>query len=141
MNKAAKRFHLSERDKKIAGICGGIAEYLEVDSTLVRVIVVAACLVTGVFPFVVGYLIAWIIMTSQASEGKKSMKRLYLSETDKKIAGICGGIAEYMDVDPTIVRVVAVVGAILTGVLPFVIGYLIAWMIIPSKSTGQKESA
>ncbi len=141
MNKAAKRFHLSERDKKIAGICGGIAEYLEVDSTLVRVIVVAAALVTGVFPFVVGYLIAWIIMTSQASDGKKTTKRLYLSETDKKIAGICGGIAEYMDVDPTIVRVVAVVGAILTGVLPFVIGYLIAWMIIPSKSTGQKESA
>ena len=66
-----KRFRLSKSDKKIAGICGGIAEYLEVDSTLVRVIVVAAGLVTGVFPFVVGYLIAWIIMTSQANEGKK----------------------------------------------------------------------
>jgi phage shock protein PspC (stress-responsive transcriptional regulator) len=141
MNNTAKRFHLSESDKKIAGICGGIAEYLEVDSTLVRVIVVAAGLVTGVFPFVVGYLIAWIILTSQANEGKRTMKRLYLSETDKKIAGICGGIAEYMDVDPTIVRIVAVVGAILTGVLPFVIGYLIAWMIIPSQSTGQKQSA
>jgi len=76
-------------------------------------------------------------MTSNTSKGEKTMKRLYLSGTDKKIAGICGGIAEYMEVDPTIVRIVVVVVAILTGVLPFVIGYLIAWMIMPSKSPGK----
>ena len=58
------------------------------------------------------------------------MKRLYLSN-DKKLAGVCGGIAEYMDVDPTIVRLVAVVIALVTAVVPFCIAYLIAWLIIP----------
>ena len=63
------------------------------------------------------------------------MKRLYLSQTDKKIAGICGGIAEYMEVDPTLVRLVTVVLAVVTGFLPLIIGYLIAWFIIPVKPT------
>jgi phage shock protein C len=63
------------------------------------------------------------------------MKRLYLSQTDKKIAGICGGIADYMDVDPTLVRLTAVVLAVITGFAPLVIGYLIAWIIIPVKPT------
>ena len=61
------------------------------------------------------------------------MKRLYLSRTDRKIAGICGGIAEYMELDSTIVRLLTVVLAIATAVLPVVIGYLLALMVIPSK--------
>jgi phage shock protein C len=61
------------------------------------------------------------------------MKRLYLSTTDKKIAGVCGGLAEYMEVDSTVVRLATVVVAIITGVAPLVIGYLIAWFIIPKK--------
>jgi phage shock protein C len=61
------------------------------------------------------------------------MKRLYLSTTDKKIAGVCGGLAEYLDVDPTVVRLATVVVAIITAVGPLVIGYLIAWFIIPKK--------
>ncbi len=58
------------------------------------------------------------------------MKRLHLSN-DKKLAGVCGGIAEYMDVDPTIVRLVGVVIALVTAVIPFCIAYVIAWVIIP----------
>jgi phage shock protein C len=61
------------------------------------------------------------------------MKRLYLSTTDKKIAGVCGGLAEYMEVDSTVVRLATVVVAVITGVAPLVIGYLIAWFIIPKK--------
>jgi phage shock protein C len=61
------------------------------------------------------------------------MKRLYLSSTDKKMGGVCGGIAEYLDVDPTIVRLVTVVLALVTAVFPLVIGYCVAWMIIPTR--------
>jgi phage shock protein PspC (stress-responsive transcriptional regulator) len=61
------------------------------------------------------------------------MKRLYLSQTDKKIAGVCGGIAEYLEVDSTVVRLVTIVLGIVTGILPFIIAYLIAWMIVPVK--------
>lgn len=62
------------------------------------------------------------------------MKRLYRSETDVKIAGVCGGIAEVFGVDPTIVRLVVVIGALLTAVVPFVVGYVVAWWIVPTKS-------
>ena len=59
------------------------------------------------------------------------MKRLYRSYTNKKMAGICGGVGEYMDVDPTVVRLVAVFGGLATGVFPFVVGYVIAWILVP----------
>jgi phage shock protein PspC (stress-responsive transcriptional regulator) len=60
------------------------------------------------------------------------MKRLTLSATDKKIAGVCGGIAEYADIDPTVVRLVLVVLTIVTGIFPLLLPYLVAWVIIPT---------
>jgi phage shock protein C len=62
------------------------------------------------------------------------MKRLTLSQSDKKIAGVCGGLGEYFDLDPTIVRLTVVVLGLVTAVIPMVIGYLIAWMVIPHNS-------
>jgi phage shock protein C len=59
------------------------------------------------------------------------MKRLNRSVTDRKIAGICAGIGEYLDVDPTVVRLVTVILALATGLIPMTIGYIIAWFIIP----------
>ncbi len=61
------------------------------------------------------------------------MKRLYRSNSEKKLGGVCGGIAEYGDLDPTIVRLVLVVAALATGIFPFVIGYLIAWWVVPKR--------
>jgi len=61
------------------------------------------------------------------------MKRLYLSSTDRKIFGVCGGLAEYFEIDPTIVRVGVVVFALITAVIPVVIGYIIAKLVIPER--------
>lgn len=63
------------------------------------------------------------------------MKRLTRSESDATLGGVCGGIAEYFNIDPTFVRIGAVVLAIMTGFFPFVIGYFIAVFIIPRKTT------
>jgi phage shock protein C len=65
------------------------------------------------------------------------MTRLYRSRTEKKIAGICGGIGKLMDVDPTIIRLATVVLALATGFFPFFIGYLIAWWIVPEEPVQQ----
>jgi phage shock protein C len=56
-------------------------------------------------------------------------KRLMRSRSEKIIGGVCGGIAEYFDVDPVLVRVVLVVVALMggTGVLL----YLILWAVLP----------
>ncbi len=63
------------------------------------------------------------------------MKRLHLSETDKKIFGVCGGISETYDIDPALVRLTAVFLCLVTGIVPLFVTYLVSWMIIPNKPT------
>jgi len=60
------------------------------------------------------------------------MKKFYLSNTDKKIGGVCGGIAEYFNVDSTFIRLLFVLGALLGGLT--VIAYLALWIISPRHS-------
>jgi phage shock protein C len=71
---------------------------------------------------------------AEAPTANQQMKRLYRSESNRKIAGVCGGIGEHLDVDPTIVRLIAVVFTFVTGIIPFIIGYLVAWWIVPTAS-------
>jgi phage shock protein C len=62
---------------------------------------------------------------------EKNIKKLYRSKHDKMIGGICGGLGSYLAVDPTIIRLLMIIICILTVILPLVIGYLIAMLIIP----------
>jgi len=59
-------------------------------------------------------------------------KRLYRSDTDKMIAGVCGGIAEYFTLDPTLVRIGYIVLSVFT-VFSGVLGYLILWIVVPKR--------
>lgn len=61
------------------------------------------------------------------------MKKLYLSETDKKICGVCGGIAEYFSIDSTLVRLLWVLLSIFTAAFPGILAYIIACMVIPKQ--------
>ena len=56
-------------------------------------------------------------------------KTLSRSRTDKFVGGVCGGIAAYFNVDPTLVRIIAVVLALVGG--GGVLAYLLAWLIMP----------
>ncbi len=58
-------------------------------------------------------------------------KRLYKSTSNKKLAGVCAGIAEYFNLDPTLIRLVWALGSLLAGV--GVWAYIIAAIIIPQK--------
>ncbi len=63
---------------------------------------------------------------------RTSHKQLTLSATDKKIAGVCGGLAEYLDVDPTVVRLIWVALSVVPGgFIGGAIAYVLAWIIIP----------
>lgn len=64
------------------------------------------------------------------------MERLYRSETDRILGGVCGGIAEKYDLDPSIVRLAAVL--LMIGQIGF-LGYIIAWIIIPTESEVKEE--
>ena len=55
------------------------------------------------------------------------MKRLYRSRKNRKIAGVCGGIGEYFDVDPVLIRLIAIVSVLTfgTGIIAYIIGIII----------------
>ena len=63
----------------------------------------------------------------------KEPKKLHRSSTDKKIAGVCGGIGEYLNIDSTAIRVIFVLFLIFSAVFPAVITYIILVLIIPLK--------
>jgi phage shock protein PspC (stress-responsive transcriptional regulator) len=58
------------------------------------------------------------------------MKRLYRSGTERILGGVCAGIGEYSDVDPTIVRLIWVVLTLLSLGIG-IVAYIVAWIIIP----------
>ena len=60
------------------------------------------------------------------------MKKLYRS-LDRRLAGVCGGIAEYLGVDPTVVRIVYLVLTLFSVAFPGILIYLILWALIPEK--------
>lgn len=66
------------------------------------------------------------------SSPEEKSKRLFRSETDRVIGGVCGGIGEYFSIDPTIIRIIFVILAFSGGSGIFI--YLILWLIIPSAS-------
>ena len=51
----------------------------------------------------------------------------------EKLAGVCAGLGDYFDLDPTLVRVVFAVGTVFTGILPGVILYLVLALVIPAR--------
>ena len=61
-----------------------------------------------------------------------SYRRLMRSVTDRKIAGVCGGLAKYLNVDPTVVRIVFLV-ALICGSLGFW-AYIIVWIAAPEEN-------
>ena len=58
----AKKLVRSEKNKMIGGVCAGFGEYLDVDTTLIRLAFVALALMTAIFPMLIFYIIAWIVV-------------------------------------------------------------------------------
>jgi len=60
-------------------------------------------------------------------------KKLMRSRADKKIAGVCAGLAQHFDLDVSLVRILAIFLTLATGLCPGILTYLLAWIIIPSE--------
>ncbi len=63
-------------------------------------------------------------------------KRLYKSNTDKKLDGVCAGIAEYFDVDPTIIRLVWALAVLFAGT--GILAYIVAAIVLPRNPEGMQ---
>jgi phage shock protein C len=58
-------------------------------------------------------------------------KKLYRSSAQKMLGGVCGGVAEYLDIDVSIVRLLFVAIWLISAFIPLGIFYIIAWIVIP----------
>lgn len=59
------------------------------------------------------------------------MKKLKRSRKERMLAGVCGGLAEYFGMDPSLVRIVYVLVSILSAAFPGTLAYIIMWLVIP----------
>jgi phage shock protein PspC (stress-responsive transcriptional regulator) len=131
-----KRLYRNSAAGRIAGVCAGIAEYLEADVTLIRLVWIVLSIVPGGFiGGIVAYVAAWAIMpdSSIPAPAETATARLKRSTIDRKVAGVCGGLAEYFSVDSTAVRVLWVILTIIPGAIVLgVLAYIVAWFIMPA---------
>lgn len=70
-----------------------------------------------------------------------AMKKLYRSTTDRWIAGVCGGIGEYVGIDPNVIRVIWAIITAITGFLAGIIAYILVWVILPEQEQAQPVEA
>ena len=77
---------------------------------------------------------------ARPTETREVPTPLHRSRTDRVLAGVCGGIAETYGADPTAVRLLAAVIAIFTGVVPMLIIYLIAAVVVPESTDGEASA-
>lgn len=129
-----KRLYRRSSSGRLAGVCAGIAEYLDTDVTVVRLAWIVLSIVPGgLFGGVLAYVAAWLIMPDAVDPAQGAeRRRLMRSTTDRKVAGVCGGLAEYFGVDSTATRVLWAILTVVPGC--FVLGflaYVLAWFIMP----------
>lgn len=69
------------------------------------------------------------------------MKKLYKSKTERKLAGVCGGIAVYFNIDPTIVRLIWAFVSVMSASVPGILIYAICALVIPDEPDAYETTA
>src|SRR5688500_15943606 len=129
-----RRLTRSRTHGSIAGVCAGLAEYLDVDVVLIRAAWVVFSIVPGaIVGGVLAYLAAWLLIPEATDPAPVPLgRRLTRSATDQRVAGVCGGLAEYFGVDATPIRLLWVILSLFCGAVIFgVFAYPLAWLLIP----------
>jgi phage shock protein PspC (stress-responsive transcriptional regulator) len=155
------RLYRNDNDKILGGVCGGLAAYLRVDPTVVRIVFAVISFTAGAG--ILLYILLWAILPSQPMAENASMKRLYRNPEEKVIAGVASGIASYFNIAVWIPRLifclplaVGILASIIRGAVwfdwdPFpgivfggfggtlFIVYAVLWAVIPeAKSASEK---
>ncbi len=71
--------------------------------------------------------------------GRIIIKKIRRSTNDKVIAGLCGGVGEMLSVDPVLVRLICVFLCVATAVLPLLVTYIVAWIIVPQDTSADSS--
>jgi len=128
-----KRFTRSKLNRQIGGVAAGLANYFNIDPLFVRIAFVALTIIGG--QGVILYLILWAFLPEAEYEEdidtSSNILSLYRSRSDSQIAGVAGGLAEYFNVDVSLVRLGFVVLTLVSGV--GITLYIVLWLIMPEE--------
>ncbi|HEX4374199.1 MAG TPA: PspC domain-containing protein, partial [Puia sp.] len=152
------RLYRNADDKIIGGVCSGLANYFGIDPVVLRIVFV---LLFGALFWV--YFLLWIVVPSQSLQSHVT-KRLYRSADDKIIAGVCGGLSSYFNIDIWIPRLIFALPLIIVlisgtfhamwwnwdfGFAPRIISsslgstlfisYIILWIAVPVATTSAEK--
>ncbi|MDY6983928.1 MAG: PspC domain-containing protein [Pseudomonadota bacterium] len=145
MGRTRKTLHLDRENRKFLGVCAGVANFLEVEASTVRIVYFVGCIFGGWF-LIPLYFIAWFLLDDNSASMRSSLtdnmmvnhfknvdyrKKLYRNTRDKKVFGVCAGIADYLEVNVFAVRMFALVMVFMSG-FPFLL-YLGAALILDPK--------
>jgi phage shock protein PspC (stress-responsive transcriptional regulator) len=127
-----KKLNRFVEDRKIAGVCGGLGDYFDLDPVFFRLFFLLSLLFGGLGALV--YLLLWIMVPEKTGpQGEpRPLKRLYLSSSDRKVGGVCGGLGERFEIDPVLFRVAFILLALACGL--GILIYVVLWLLIPRSS-------
>ncbi len=153
-DKGRKKLFRSENEKIIAGVCGGLGNYFSIDPLAFRLLFVIISVISRGLGLLT-YIILWAVLTSKELPVNLS-KRLYRNSNNKVIAGVCGGLASFFNIEAWIVRVLflspIILNAALSGFFDFgitifngsalgvvIITYIVLWLTTKETETAAEE--
>lgn len=148
-----RKLYRNEAEKLLGGVCSGLADYLNIDVVIVRIV---SLIFLG--PLFLPYIIMWIVLpgSSTQSVGART-KKLFRDPDEKLIAGVCSGLGKYFGVDawiPRIIFLLPLLGPLFnwnenlflfTNVFKLTLSpgaftiYLILWLVIPKAKTASEK--
>ena len=147
MAKARRILKLNRQKKKLLGVCAGVADYLEVEAWSVRLVFMVS-VIFGAWFLIPLYFIAWFLLdeekpgkfrdsiaqysTFKHLKNVDFRKKVYRNRKDGKFLGVCAGIADYLEVNVFVVRMVTLVIFFLSGSIA-VLAYFGAYFILEEK--------
>jgi phage shock protein PspC (stress-responsive transcriptional regulator) len=154
-----RRLYRSENDKMLGGVCGGLAAYLRIDPSVVRIIY--AVLILGSFgTALLLYIILWIALPPK-SMVTKIRKRLFRDPDHRMIGGVASGLAAYFNIEiwiPRLIFCLPLIAGLITSIFrhatwfdyegPVFLGgfggtlfitYIILWIVLPEAKTASEK--
>jgi phage shock protein PspC (stress-responsive transcriptional regulator) len=124
-----KKLNRLTEQKKLGGVCAGLGDYFDLDPVFFRLFFLVSLFFGGVGALI--YLLLWVMVPERAGAGgeRKAAPALQLSRSDRKIAGVCGGLGEWLDIDPVFLRVAFILLALAAGLGIAV--YVLLWLFLP----------
>jgi len=157
MNSQPNQLRLNHEERRFLGVCAGIADYLDMPVVLVRIIFIVSIITWPTLLLAYFALYFWLdrdlsankvyewLGGSAPTQHFKNLdyrRPLYRNMRNKRIAGVCSGLADYLEVSPFTVRCVAILSSFILG--PYVLlAYGVCWFVIepnPAPRLGSRAS-